>query len=247
MARFFLECRYVGTDFRGFQIQENAATVQGEIQKALHTILRREIELTGSSRTDAGVHALQNYFHFDEELQDPGKLQYNLNAVLPPTISVSSIREVKADVHSRFHALSRSYEYFISARKDPFRYRRSYHFPYTLNYELMQEAAAVLQEYEDFTSFSKRNTQVKTFECRILESEWKEKEGEWCYRVTANRFLRGMVRALTATMLRVGRGQMSIGELRAVIEAKDCTRASFAAPAEGLYLVKVAFPVDIWV
>jgi len=247
MARYFLECRYVGTDFRGFQIQENAATVQGEIHKALHTILRREVDLTGSSRTDAGVHALQNYFHFDEQLADPKKLQYNLNALLPPSIAITSIREVQFEAHSRFHAISRSYEYYISARKDPFRYRKTYHFPYTLDYTVMQEAAGVLQEYEDFTSFSKRNTQVKTFECRILESEWLQKEGEWYYRVTANRFLRGMVRALTATMLKVGRGQLSLAEFRGIIEARDCTRASFAAPAEGLYLVKVAFPDDIWV
>jgi tRNA pseudouridine38-40 synthase len=246
MSRFFLEVSYKGTHYSGFQEQENANTIQAEVEKAMTVLLREEVSLTGSSRTDAGVHAVQNFFHFD--IADRGdlfikdKFVYNMNAILPQDIAVKSIREVAADAHCRFDATSREYHYYISRYKNPFLKDRSFFFPYTLDKEKMEKAAAILLEYEDFRSFSKRNTQVRSFICRIEKSEWQWKEGYCLYNVKANRFLRGMVRALTATMLKVGRNRISLEQFREIIEAKDCTKASFAVPPEGLFLLRVNYP-----
>lgn len=249
MPRYFLEVSYLGTRYSGFQVQENANTVQAEVEKAIATVMREKITLTGSSRTDAGVHALQNYFHFDTELpvitgsdavvQRP--FIYKMNAVLPEDIAVKSLREVSSDAHCRYDAVGREYHYHICRKKDPFLRDRSFHFPYKMNTEKLQEAAAVLLEYEDFTAFSKRNTQAKTFFCKIEISRWEMEADHLLYRVRANRFLRGMVRAMTATMLQVGREKININEFRRIIESKDCTKASFAVPGRGLFLVAVEF------
>ena len=240
--RYFLEVSYKGTNYSGFQSQINANTIQAEIEKALQTILKEEIELTGSSRTDAGVHACQNYFHFDIETELSSKLIYNLNAILPADIAIRDLFRVKADAHCRFDAISREYNYFIYKRKNPFLADKAFYFPYTLNREEMQKAAEMIKGYSDFTSFSKRNTQVKSFECNIKESKWITDDECLIYNVTANRFLRGMVRSLTATMLKLGRGKINIEEFKNIIEAKDCTRANFAVPAHGLFLVNVSYP-----
>ncbi len=242
MSRYFIEVNYRGTNYAGFQKQENAHTVQAEVEAALSKILRTGFQLTGSSRTDAGVHALQNYFHFDTELDLQDKLVYNLNAVLPGDLAVNRLIRMPATAHSRFDAISRSYRYHLYTKKDPFLQDRAYFFPYSLDYALMAEAAAILCGYSDFTSFSKRNTQVKTFICALSESRWDLNERGCAYVVTGNRFLRGMVRALTATMLRVGRGRMGIADFRRVIEARDCTQADFAVPAHGLFLERVDYP-----
>jgi tRNA pseudouridine38-40 synthase len=240
-SRYFLEVSYKGEAYSGFQAQQNANSVQGEIEKAMLVLQKEEVVLTGSSRTDAGVHALQNYFHFDLSGQLHPQFVYKMNAILPRDIVVKAVQAVDQEAHSRFDALSREYHYFIYKAKDPFLQDRAYYFPYTLDLGAMQKAAAVLKEYEDFTSFSKRNTQVKTFKCRIIESEWREEGKMLVYVVRADRFLRGMVRALTATMLKVGRGKMDVEGFRRVIEAKDCTVASFAVPAHGLFLVGVEY------
>ncbi|NBR37337.1 MAG: tRNA pseudouridine(38-40) synthase TruA [Chitinophagales bacterium] len=241
MARFFLEVAYRGTAYSGFQSQENANTIQQEVEQAFRTLQRNAVVLTGSSRTDAGVHALQNFFHFDFESPLHPQFVYKINAILPSDIVVRSVQQVADDAHCRFDASSRVYDYFIYRSKDPFLEDRAWYFPYTLNMEALQEAAALLMRHHDFTSFSKRNTQVKTFECSIMESSWRQQQDCLVYRVRANRFLRGMVRALVATMLQVGRGTLSLEDFRAVIDAKDCTRASFAAPAHGLFLVEVCY------
>lgn len=241
MARYFLEVAYRGTAYSGFQSQENANTIQQEVEQAFRTLQRNAVVLTGSSRTDAGVHALQNFFHFDFESPLHPQFVYKINAILPSDIVVRSVKQVADDAHCRFDASSRVYDYFIYRSKDPFLEDRAWYFPYTLNMEALQEAAALLMRYHDFTSFSKRNTQVKTFECSIMESSWRQQQDCLVYRVRANRFLRGMVRALVATMLQVGRGTLSLEDFRAVIDAKDCTRASFAAPAHGLFLVEVCY------
>ena len=240
--RYFLEVAYKGTKYSGFQSQKNANTIQAEIQKAFKTILKKQLELTGSSRTDAGVHAYQNYFHFDIESELSSRLLYNLNAVLPNDIVIKEIRKVKDDGHCRFDAISREYRYHIYQRKNPFLIDRAFYFPYTLDFELMQRAAFIVKEHSDFTSFSKRNTQVKTFVCDIKESKWVIQDGRLIYHVKANRFLRGMVRALTATMLKVGRGKLDLAAFKNIIETKDCTLANFAVPAHGLYLSEVCFP-----
>lgn len=242
MPRYFIEVAYKGTAYAGFQVQENAVTVQSELQKALAVFFRKEFLLTGSSRTDAGVHALQNFFHFDFEIDIAEKIIYNVNSILPPDIAVKGIKQVKSNAHCRFDAISREYRYFVYNKKNPFLSDRAYYFPYSLNSSKLQEAAAVLKEYNDFTSFSKRNTQVKNFICNIMESRWEEDENGLTYYVKANRFLRGMVRGLTGTMLQVGRGKIDIPVFRKIIEKRDCTAADFAVPGHGLFLCRVNYP-----
>jgi tRNA pseudouridine38-40 synthase len=244
MSRYFLEISYKGTAYSGFQTQENAVTVQSELEKAIAILQREAVSLTGSSRTDAGVHALQNYFHFDFSGVLHPQFVYKLNAILPPDIVLHKLIPVREEAHSRFDAIAREYKYFIYRAKDPFLQDRAYYFPYQLDTGRMQAAAALLLEYQDFTSFSKRNTQVKTFQCRLELSQWKQEGACLVYHVKGNRFLRGMVRALTATMLKVGRGKVSLDEFRSIIEARDCTKASFAVPPHGLFLLNVHYPGD---
>jgi tRNA pseudouridine38-40 synthase len=241
MPRYFLELAYKGTAYSGFQVQDNAPTIQGEVQKALQTLFRQAFELTGSSRTDAGVHAFQNFFHFDAELALTAKHIYNLNALLPQDISVKAINKVPDTAHSRFDAVAREYKYFIYSRKDPFMVDRGWLYPYPINIDQLQEAARILAEYSDFTSFSKRNTQVKTFQCAIERSEWITEGPLLIYQVKANRFLRGMVRGLVGTMMKLGREQLSIESFRQIIEAKDCTRVDFSTPPQGLFLNRVYY------
>lgn len=243
MPRYFLEVCYDGSNYSGFQSQKNTdKTIQSEVEKAFSILQKEKVVLTGSSRTDAGVHAWQNYFHFDYQGIIHHQFLYKINAILPGDIVVKDVIRVTDEAHCRFDAISREYKYFIYRQKNPFLQDRAFYFPYRLDLDKLQEAASVITAYKNFTSFSKRNTQVKTFECNIYESKWLS-EGECLvYNVKANRFLRGMVRAMTATMLKVGTGKISIDEFRQIIDSKDCTQASFAVPAHGLFLVAVNFP-----
>jgi tRNA pseudouridine38-40 synthase len=250
MPRYFLEVFYKGTNYSGFQTQRNANTVQAEVEKAMNTFFHIPftgsevdggVKLTAASRTDAGVHALQNYFHFDFDREIQPQFVYKVNAILPDDIVIRKLLPVQPDAHCRFDAISREYKYFIYGHKDPFLKDRAYYFPYRLDIEKLNRAAAVIREYDDFTSFSKRKTQVRTFNCQISESRWIREENCLIYHVKANRFLRGMVRGLTATMLKIGRGKMSLDELHAVIRARDCTRATFSVPSRGLFLVAVEY------
>ena len=240
--RYFLEVSYRGTNYSGFQSQKNANTIQAEVEKAFKTLLKEEIQLTGSSRTDTGVHALQNYFHFDTKSELSSQLLYNLNAILPGEIAARNLHKVKDEAHCRFDAISREYKYYIYQKKNPFLEDNAYYYPYTLDLELMQKAATIIKEYSDFTSFSKKNTQVKSFTCDVQESHWTIERECFVYHVKANRFLRGMVRALVATMLKVGRNKTNLDTFRTIIESQDCTLADFSAPPDGLFLVQVAFP-----
>lgn len=242
MARYFLEVAYRGTAYSGFQAQENAHTIQAALEHALGVLHRDSFQLTGSSRTDAGVHALQNFFHFDREAPLHPQAAYKLNAILPGDIVVRNAYPVAPDAHCRFDALSRRYAYHVYRSKNPFLADRAYYFPYALDLDAMRAASELLMDYTDFTSFSKRNTQVKSFQCQLLESAWVEQEETLVYRVRSNRFLRGMVRALTSTMLLVGRGKIDLAEFRHIIESKNCALASFAVPAHGLFLEAVAYP-----
>lgn len=244
MPRYFLKCSYLGTDYAGFQIQENAKTIQGEIENGLQTILRKKVVLTGSSRTDAGVHALENYFHFDFEDFPYEKVAYALNSILPRDIAIIAIIPVKDDAHCRFDALARSYEYFIHNEKDPFIQDRSYYFPFTLDFDLLKESAAYIITQTDFTSFSKKNTQVFTNNCQIEYSYWETHDKGYIYRVKGNRFLRGMVRGLVGTQLKLARGKINFDEFKAVFDAKDCSKADFSVPGKGLKLVEVAYPSE---
>jgi len=242
MRRYFLEVSYKGANYSGFQLQKNANTIQAEVEKAFAILQKQQVSMTGSSRTDAGVHALQNFFHIDIEGTVHPHFIYKMNAILPDDIVVKRLIPVKAEAHCRFDAVSREYKYYIHRHKNPFLKDRAYYFPYKLNMDKLQQAASVLKEYEDFTSFSKRKTQVKTFICQVIESEWIWENDCLVYHTKANRFLRGMVRALVATMLRVARNKITIEEFRNIIESKDCTRASFSVPGKGLFLIRVAYP-----
>jgi tRNA pseudouridine38-40 synthase len=243
--RYFLEVSYKGTNYAGFQVQKNANTIQGEIEKVLAVILKGHVSLTGSSRTDAGVHAHQNYFHFDAE-EFSQRSVYNINALLPRDIVVKSVESVADGAHCRFSATSRKYQYYLSFSKDPFTTDTAWYFPYKIDFDLLEEAAKVLFSYKDYTSFSKRNTDVLTHDCTIINSNWTINNSTLIYNVEANRFLRGMVRGLVGTMLLVGRKKLSPAAFQEIIEAKDCTKVNFATPAHGLFLVKVGFPLTIF-
>lgn len=240
MNRYFIELAYKGTAYSGFQVQENAHTVQSAVEKAFQTLHRKEVGLTGSSRTDAGVHAYQNFFHFDFEETVHPQFIYKMNAILPEDIVVKDIYLMPAEAHSRFDATGREYIYKIHRYKNPFLKDASFFFPYALDMEKMREASAFLARQTNFFSFSKTNTQVKNFNCTIRKCEWKE-EGDYLYfTIEANRFLRGMVRLVTATLLKVGRGKFSMEDFEKLFsEDRKC---GFSVPAHGLYLRRVGYP-----
>ncbi|GEP95920.1 tRNA pseudouridine(38-40) synthase TruA [Chitinophaga cymbidii] len=246
MARYFIEVAYMGARYSGFQVQENAVTVQSEIDRAAGLLLRERVVTTGSSRTDAGVHARQNFLHFDTEQALHPQFVYKMNAILPQDIVVKGVYPVDDALHSRFAATGRAYEYTLYTVKDPFMTDRGYFYPYRMDMEQLRAAADILRGYIDFSTFSKRNTQVKTFNCRISESRWTEQDHRIVYNVSANRFLRGMVRGLVGTMLRVGRGKLTLDGFREVIESRDCTKADFAVPPQGLCLMRVMYPEGLF-
>ena len=248
MARYFIQVSYKGANYAGFQIQRNANTIQAEIEKALKIFFKTDFTLTCSSRTDAGVQALNNYFHFDSDIipnQDRlNKIIYNLNSILPRDIVVKSIFSVSGNMHARFSAKSRFYRYYIYQQKDPFQEDRAFYYPYRLELGKLNQAAGIIKDFKDFTSFSKRNTQVKTFLCDIYVSKWINRDGVLIYEVEGNRFLRGMVRGLVGTMLRVGTGKISITEFQNIIESKDCSLVDFSVPPHALFLIDVKYPAD---
>jgi tRNA pseudouridine38-40 synthase len=245
MQRYFIEVAYKGTSYAGFQIQQNANTIQAEVEKALHIYYRHTFTLTGSSRTDAGVHALQNFFHFDTEVEitpeNAIKAIYHLNSILPADIVVKAIYAVKKTAHCRFDALSRSYQYDIYQQKNPFIQDTAFYYPYKLNELSMQQAAAALVEYTNFQSFAKKNTQVFTYECAIIHSQWDFSPAIITYNVTGNRFLRGMVRGLVGTMLQVGREKITVQDFRNILESREPSKTDFSTPARGLSLHSVKY------
>ena len=249
MPRYFLEVAYKGTAYAGFQIQENANTIQAEVEKGLLVYFRVPVVLTGSSRTDAGVHAFQNFFHFDAKFQIEAtaiyKAIYHLNAILPLDIVIKDLKEVKDAAHCRFDALSRSYVYSIYNHKNPFLFDNAYYYPYPLNLAALHDAALLLLAHTEYRSFAKKNTQVFTHKCNILESYWVLKDDVLTYNVTGNRFLRGMVRGLVGTMLLVGKGKISIADFKCILESNDSAKTDFSAPAKGLTLLNVKFPLVI--
>lgn len=248
MSRYFIEVAYKGTNYSGFQVQDNANSIQAEVEKALRIFFKKAVALTGSSRTDAGVHALQNFFHFDvdEPLDFENDFRYNLNAILPGDIVIINIAPVKEDAHCRFDAVSREYKYFIYQQKDPFLRETAHYFPFTIDAEKLNEAAQQVLKYDDFASFSKKNTQVNNFFCRIEKSEWLFEKNRIIYNVVANRFLRGMVKALTGTMLMVSTGKISVDKFCDIIESRDPSKADFSPPSHGLFLIAVNYPAGIF-
>ncbi len=223
-------------------------SVQQCVEEALSTLLRRPVPVVGAGRTDAGVHARLMAAHFDweESLPDLALLAGRLNRLLPKDIAVYRIVPVIPEAHARFDAVSRTYQYCLVLRKDPFRQGRAYLYPGRLDFARMNEACRVLSDYADFTSFSKLHTDVKTNNCHIYEAGWKQEGDLWVFTIRADRFLRNMVRAIVGTLLDVGRGKLSVGGFRQVIEARDRGKAGASVPAHGLYLVDVAYPARLF-
>lgn len=242
MPRYFLEVAYKGTNYSGFQVQQNANSIQSEVEKALQVFFKQAVQLTGSSRTDAGVHALQNYFHFDADILLTNRQLYNLNAILPADIVLKNVAEVPPNAHCRFDAISRQYKYYIYAKKDPFLQDRAWFYPYRMDMDALNLVAERILGTHDFTAFSKKNTQVNNFICTIMQSEWHVEDDCLVYTVKGNRFLRGMVRGLVGTMVRAGRGIIRETEFIEVLESRNVSNADFTTPAHGLFLVAVSYP-----
>lgn len=244
--RYFLEFSYNGKNYHGWQIQPNGITVQEMLEKALSTLLRKEIKVIGAGRTDTGVHAKQMYAHFDvDESLDVLVLQKKLNSFLPADIAVHDLFLVDDEAHTRFDAIERTYEYWITARKNPFLTDAAYYLKYDLDVEAMNDAAKLLFEFKDFQCFSKSNTDVKTYFCDVKEAYWKYDGEKLVFTVTADRFLRNMVRAIVGTLLDVGKGKISKDDVKKIIESKNRSKAGVSVPAHGLYLVKVKYPSSI--
>jgi tRNA pseudouridine38-40 synthase len=221
--------------------------VQAKLQDALSLLLREPTDVVGAGRTDAGVHAHTMVAHFDaEEIDDFSFFVKKLNGVLPNDIAVRELKKVKTNAHARFDAQSRTYEYWVTLEKNPFHLESAARVHSLLDFEAMNRAAAVLSEYTDFTSFSKLHTDVKTNNCTITQAYWQQRGDIWVFTITANRFLRNMVRAIVGTLLKVGRGQLTESDFRSIIEAKDRAKAGTSAYAHGLYLVDVSYPETIF-
>lgn len=248
MHRYFIYLAYDGTNYHGWQMQPNSITVQECLMKALTTFLRREVHVTGAGRTDTGVHASLMVAHFDnEEELNTETVTEKLNRLLPPDISVYQVREVLSDVNARFAATARTYKYYVTATKQAFNRQYRWRMYGKLDYELMNEAAQLLLTYSDFTSFSKLHTDAKTNICRITHAEWTQVDSEtWVFTIRADRFLRNMVRAIVGTLVEVGRGKLTLEGFRWVIDQKDRCKAGTSAPANGLFLVNVEYPEDIF-
>ena len=242
MKRYFIEVAYDGADFGGFQIQINQQTIQGAVEQAMATLYRAPINLSGASRTDAGVHALQNFFHFDTALEILDKHIYNLNAILPHSIVIKGIYSVPTEAHTRFDAIKRSYIYKLHTFKDPFLAGRSWFYPFPVDHQLLNDAANALLDHTDFESFSKKNTTVNTFECHITKAFWSFHAQGFSFHIDSNRFLRGMIRGLVGTMLQVGRGSISMEQWHEIIASKNDQRVDFSTPAHGLYLSAIEYP-----
>jgi tRNA pseudouridine38-40 synthase len=246
MPRYFIRLSFDGRNYAGWQIQSHADTVQARVNDALSKILHDNINVVGCGRTDTGVHSRIFYAHFDlKDDHAPGvtsSIVKSLNGYLPHDIAVRDVFPVKHDLHARFSAVSRTYEYHVSRAKDPFRKDYSWYVFGDLDLTLMNEAADLIRKTEDFSSFTKSNSDVKTFRCRISRSEWKPCGNLLVYTITADRFLRNMVRAIVGTLIDVGRRKTSLDELLSIIESRNRSNAGYSVPARGLFLTGVSYP-----
>jgi len=241
--RYFIEFAYKGTNYHGWQYQPNATSVQETLTKALSTILKKDIDLVGAGRTDAGVHAKQMFAHFDlEEVIDTPFYIHKLNSFLPKDIAVLNIHLVHEEAHARFDATKRTYEYHIHTKKDVFESDDSWYYPTSLHVEKMNEACKILFNHIDFECFSKVHTDVNTFNCKIYEANWIQDNTKLIFTISADRFLRNMVRAIVGTMVNIGLEKISVEDLTEIIESKDRGKAGFSVPAHGLFLTKVEYP-----
>ncbi|MBR6319094.1 MAG: tRNA pseudouridine(38-40) synthase TruA [Prevotella sp.] len=260
--RYFITLSYDGTRFHGWQVQPNGISVQGELQRALSLLLRQNIQVTGAGRTDTGVHARMMVAHFDWDIDssqfavhsslctkdcellllDCQQLAYKLNRLLPRDIAVQRVEPVAGDMHARFSATVRTYHYFIHTEKSPFLRHYSCELHYPLDFRLMNQAAAMLLTYDDFGAFCKSHADVKTTLCHVTAAAWHQTSpSEWYFEISANRFLRNMVRAVVGTLIEVGRGRLSLDDFRRVVEGRRRTDAGESMPANALFLVKIEY------
>lgn len=245
--RYFLELSYQGTSYHGWQRQPNAISVQEVLESSLSLLLKAKIEIVGAGRTDAGVHAKQIMAHFDYENDlDADQLCYKLNSLLPKDIAIQKIYLVEEKVHARFDAMSRSYEYIITLEKDPFRINHAYYLKKDLDLEVMNNAAKLLLNYTNFKCFSKSKTDVKTYNCTITNAVWEKNGSLLIFKITANRFLRNMVRAVVGTLVEIGEHKLNLEDLKEIIKSENRSEAGYSVPAHGLYLTKVAYPNTIY-
>ena len=244
--RYFIQLSYNGSSYHGWQIQPNAVTVQETIQDALSKLLNTNISITGAGRTDTGVHAFQMFAHFDvDETLDTENLTFKLNSFLPKDIAIQSIFQVNADAHTRFHAIKRSYDYKISLKKNVFLFDYTHYVHQKLDVDKMNEAAYILLEYTNFQCFSKSNTDVKTYNCKIEQAQWKQEGNLLIFTISADRFLRNMVRAIVGTLLNIGLSKIAVSDMHKILASKDRSEAGFSVPSKGLYLTEVLYPDNI--
>lgn len=241
--RYFIKLAYNGTPYHGWQIQPNAASVQETLNKAFSVLLNSDINLMGAGRTDTGVHAKEMYAHFDfETIPDIPKLIHKLNSYLPKDIVIYAIFPVDSEAHTRFDATKRTYEYHINSCKDAFLQEQSWYFHQSLDVDLMNQAAQLLFDHTDFQCFSKVNTDVNTFDCTIFEAYWKQEGNKLIFTISANRFLRNMVRSIVGTLVNIGLHKITLADFNTIIESKNRDKAGFSVPAHGLYLTKIEYP-----
>ena len=246
--RYFIYLEFDGSAYSGWQIQPHSPSVQQTLEKALALFLRQSVSVTGAGRTDAGVHAAQMVAHFDlDEPQDCDWMRGKLNGILPQDIAVHRIVPVKADAHARFDATARTYKYYVTLNKSAFNRNYSWFVPNEPDFELMNRAAQLLVDTVDFTSFSKLHTDTKTNDCHVSEALWTPlDDGRWVFTITADRFLRNMVRAIVGTLMEVGRHKLTIDGFRKIIDSKDRCSAGDSAPAQGLFLYKIVYPYNLF-
>jgi len=240
--RYFIELAYKGTNYHGWQYQPEANSVQETLNKALSVLLKKEIDVVGAGRTDTGVHAKQMYAHFDFETEiNTIQLVHKLNSFLPKDIVIFDIIQVPNDAHARFDATKRTYEYHIHTFKDVFENDGSWLHQLPLDLEKMNEACQILFKYNDFECFSKTNSDVRTFNCVIFEAHWKQIANKIVFTISADRFLRNMVRAIVGTMINIGLNKINLTDFEKIIESKNRSQAGFSAPAHGLYLTQIEY------
>lgn len=245
--RYFLELSYNGTPYHGWQRQPNAISVQEVIENSLSTLLRTKTAIVGAGRTDTGVHGKKMMAHFDTSaLIDEEQLCYKLNSILPQEIAIYSVSRMVDEAHARFDATSRSYEYLVTLQKDPFAIKSAYYVKRQLDIDAMNQAAKILLHYTNFKCFSKSKTDVKTYHCTITEAVWEEQNGYLVFKISANRFLRNMVRAIVGTLIEIGENKLAVEDLIRIIQSEDRGQAGYSVPAHGLYLTAINYPQDIY-
>jgi tRNA pseudouridine38-40 synthase len=243
--RYFIELSYNGKAYHGWQIQPNAISVQEVLEHALSTVLQSEISIMGAGRTDAGVHASQMFAHFDFDDLVDDNLVFKLNSFLPDDIAIHTVFQVNDEAHTRFDAISRTYIYKISQKKNVFNTDLAYTLFNHLNIDAMNNACEILLTYNDFQCFSKVHTDVKTYHCNIMFAHWDFKADQLVFTIKADRFLRNMVRAIVGTMINIGLGKIKTEDLHQIIKSKDRSKAGFSVPAHGLYLTTIEYPNTI--